>query len=208
MFLMLALLAATAPALAEDGPLIRPLRDVAVEYRQGGMAQGQAAEPGRVLTMRFASKTGRIRIDGPIAHGYAIVDIDAAQMTMVMAEQHMYVEQPADPAMLAIFQAKNASFRKTGSDTVAGVACTTYEANLSDRKGQVCLTGDGVLLRAKSADPDRNRALEAVAVTYADQPASLFEIPPGFQKLDMATIQHGMTSGQPSGSAPGGQLGR
>jgi len=211
-FLMLALLAAAAPALAEDGPLIRPQRDVAVAYSQGAIPQGQTTESGKVVTMRFAGKTGRIRIEGPIARGYAIVDIDAARMTMVMPEQHMYVEQPADPAMLAMFQAKNASFRKTGSDTVAGVACTTYDAVINDRKGQICLTGDGVLLRAKSADPDRNRELEAVTVTYADQPASLFEIPAGFQKLDVTATPHGMPPGPPGGgpggNAPDGQPGR
>jgi len=71
-----------------------------------------------------------------------------------------------------------------------------------DRGGQVYLTGDGVLLRARGDDPDRNRQLEAVRVTYAAQPASLFETPAGFQKLD---ARRGVTM-QPSGDGPRGSF--
>jgi hypothetical protein len=183
--LILAALAAAAPALADDHPLLRPARDVAVEYRTSGMPPGAAAEPGKAVTMRFASKTGRIRIDGPNGRGYAIVDVDAARMTVIMAERSLYMERPADPGMLAMFQATNAAFRKTGTDTIAGVGCTTYDATINDHNGQVCLTGDGVLLRARSDDADRHREFEALKVTYGDQPAALFEVPAGFQKMDI-----------------------
>lgn len=204
--LILVMLAAAAPALADDHPLLRPGRDVAVEYRSGGTAQGPGTESGRVVTMRFASKNGRVRIDGHDGHGYAIVDIDAARMTLVMEERHVYLEQPADPAMLAMFQATNATFRKTGSDTVAGIACTTYAATIYGRNGQVCLTDDGVLLRARSADADRQRELEAVKVTYAAQPAALFEPPAGFQKMDTSNTSRRPISGfgPPAGQAPRG----
>jgi hypothetical protein len=196
MLLFLAMLAvAVAPALAEDRPLVRPNRDVAVEYRSSGTPQGPAAEPGREVTMRFASRSGRIRIDGPNGRGYAILDIDAGRMTVVMTERRLYMEQPADPGMTAMFQAANAAYTKTGTDTVAGLACTTYEARISDRKGQVCLTDDGVLLRARNEDPNRRRELEAMKVTYGDQPASLFEAPAGFQKLDPAAMSRGMNTG-------------
>ena len=107
----------------------------------------------------------------PNGRGYAILDPGAGQMTMVMEERHMYLERPADPGMLAMFQATNDAFRKTGSDTVAGVACTTYDATFNEHNGQVCLTDDGVMLRARSADADRQRELEAVKVTYGEQPA-------------------------------------
>jgi hypothetical protein len=198
MFLIPAILAVAAPALAQNTPMIRPSRDVAVEYRSSGAPQGPAAAPGAVVTMRFTSKSDRIRIDGPGGRGYAILDTDAGVMTMVMQERHVYLQRPADPGMIAMFKATNASFRKTGSDTIAGVGCTTYDATINDHTGQVCLTSDGVMLRARSADTDRSRELEAVAVTYADQPAALFEIPAGFQKLEMPNPPPGMRVGPPS----------
>ena len=209
--LILAVLAGATPALADDHPLIRPSRDVAVEYRSTGGPQAPAMEPGKVVTMRFASKTGRIRIEGANGRGYAILDIDSGRMTMVMVEQHMYIEQPADPGMTAMFQARNTAFTKTGTDTVAGVSCTTYEASINDRKGEVCLTGDGVLLRARSGEPDRHRELEAVKVTYGDQPDYMFEAPTGFQKMDPTAMRRGLNlspGAAPRGEAPGGQLGR
>ena len=206
-FLILALLAVAAPARADDTPMIHPSRDVAVGYRSGGTPQGPAADPGAVVTMRFSSKSGRIRIDGASGRGYAILDPDAGKMTMVMEERHMYVERPADPGMVAMFKATNASFKKTGSDTIAGVACTIYDATFNEHSGQICLTNDGVMLRARSADADRQRELEAVTVSYADQPADLFEVPAGYQKLEMPNLPPGMNMAPPGGG-PGRQPGR
>ena len=203
MFLVPALLAvAIAPALAEDRPLVRPSRDVTVEYRSSGTPQGPAAQTSHEVTMRFASKSGLIRIDGPNRRGYAILDINAGRMMVVMTERRMYMEQPAEPSMTAMFQAANTAFTRTGTDTVAGVACTTDDARINDRRGHVCLTDDGVLLRARSDDPDRRRELEAVTVTYGDQPAALFAPPAGFQKLDAAAMSRGMNMG-PQNGQPG-----
>jgi hypothetical protein len=186
-FLIFSLLAA-APAYAEDPPLIHPNRDVAVDYRSSGMAHGPADDPAGVITMRFSGQGNRIRIDGPHGHGYAILDIDSGRMTMVITDKQIYMEAPANPGMLAMFQAKPAAFRKTGNDTIAGVACTTYAATINDHDGQVCLTGDGVLLRARSTEPNGQRELEAVKVTYEAQPAELFGPPAGFKKMDVPDV--------------------
>ncbi|HEX3991499.1 MAG TPA: hypothetical protein VHX39_10045, partial [Acetobacteraceae bacterium] len=123
-FMILALLAIAVPARADNAPMIHPSRDVAVEYRSGAAQPGPAAEPGRVVTMRFSSKTDRIRIEGASGRGFVILDPGAGVMTMIMQEAHVYAERPADPGMIAMFQATSAAFKKTGSDTVAGVACT------------------------------------------------------------------------------------
>jgi hypothetical protein len=207
MLLILALLALTAPAWAEATPMIHPSRDVAVEYRSSGTPHGPAAAPGAVVTMRFSSKSGRIRIDGASGRGYAILDPGAGEMTMVMEERHMYVERAADPGMIAMFKATNGSFKKIGSDTIAGVACTIYDATFNEHAGQVCLTDDGVMLRARSTDADRQRELEAVTVTYADQPANLFEVPAGYQKLEMPNMPPGMNMGPPGGGPGSGSSG-
>jgi hypothetical protein len=200
-FLVAATLAAAVPARAQDQPLTRPSRDVAVEYRSNGMAQGPAAVPGSIVTMRFASNVGRIRIEGSMGHGYAILDTNAGRMTIVMTERRIYMESPADPGMVAIFQAKNGAFRKIGTDTVADVSCTVYEATVNEHSGQLCLTGDGVLLRARGDDGDRNRQLEAVKVTYGEQPPSLFEPPSDYQKMEMPIMPGGMRPGV--GGGPG-----
>jgi hypothetical protein len=204
--LLLAALAGTTPAWAQDRPLARPNRDVAVEYRSSGVPQGPMTGQGDLVTMRFNSRTSRIRMDGTGGRGYVILDTDAGRMTVVMTEQHMYMERPADPGMMAMFQARNTAFRKIGTETVAGVACTLYDVTVNDRTGQVCLTDDGVLLRTHGNDPGRDRSLEAVKVTYSEQPASLFEPPAGFQRMDMPNIPGGMPPGM-GGPARGGMPG-
>ena len=205
--LVLVMLAAVSPAVADDTSLIRPRKDVAVEYRSAGAAQGAAADPGRVVTMRFSSKSSRIRIDGAEGHGYAILDIDTGHMIIVMTERHMYIERPADPGMVAMFQARNAAFRKTGTDTVAGVQCTTYDATINERTGQVCLTDDGVMLRARSADPgSQSPPGSAVKVTYAEQPGALFETPSGYRQMNVPDMPHELLV--PPGAVPRGKTGR
>ncbi len=113
------------------------------------------------------------------------------------------MEQPADPAMVEMFQAKDSAFTKSGTDTVAGVGCTTYDVMIRDRKGQVCLTDDGRAAAALAATtPTTSGVLEALTVTYEAQPNVLFGVPAGFQKLDPSSMPHGMAG------PPGGQPGR
>ena len=150
--------------------------------------------------MRFSSKSGRIRIDGSSGRGYAILDPGAGEMTMVMEERHVYLERQADPGMIAMFKAPTGSFRRAGSDTIAGVPCTIYDATFNEHSGQVCLTSDGVMLRARSDNAAEQRELEAVTVNYADQPANLFQVPAGYQKLEMPNMPPGMA---PPGGPPG-----
>ena len=193
-FLLLAMLAPAAPALADDEPLILPSRDVAVEYRTSGVMPGPSAEQDTVVA-RFASKSSRIRIDGSDRRFYMILDIDAERMIMVMPEWRLYMEKPADPGLMAMFQESGPALRRTGAEIVAGVRCMDYDAAVNDRTGQVCLTEDGVLLRANIFDPDRRREVQAVRVTYAEQPEAYFDRPPGFARVDASKMPPGLGSG-------------
>lgn len=209
--LILAMLVGAAPAQAQDRPTLLPVRDVVVEYLTSGIIPGPAGELTNTVMVRYASDRDRLRVDGPYGRFYAIVDIDAERMLIVMPGQRIYATQPADRAIMAMFKAGNTAFRRIGAETVAGLRCTVYDAALNDRTGQVCLTDDGVLLRASIEDPDRHPELEAVRVTYTRQPERLFEIPPGFQKLDMPNLPYGMNLGPldgPPGGYPAGPFGR
>ena len=60
---------------------------------------------------------------------------------------------------------------------VAGVPCTRWRTrDDSGVPSVVCLTADGVTLRAQR---DGRILIEAVRISYAAQDASLFEAPPG-----------------------------
>jgi hypothetical protein len=89
------------------------------------------------------------------------------------------------------FDDKNTTFTRLGTDTVAGINCTVYDTKRQDRSGQVCLSDDGLMLRAKSDNPAQGGVLEATQVTYGSQSATLFAPPPDFQKMDMSSMGRG-----------------
>ena len=124
----------------------------------------------------------------------------------------MYMEKPADPGLMSLLQESNVTLRRVGAEIVAGVRCTDYDAAINDRTGHVCLTPDGVLLRATIPEPGRPRELQALRVTYAAQPEAYFDRPPGFIRVDAANLPPGLGSG-PAARGPrrlyrGGQTGR
>ena len=181
-------LAMAAPAAADDHPpVMRPSRDVVVEYHVAGVTAGQHRSD--TVRMYFTDHGMKLRIEPVGQPGYSIVDRSAARMVMVMTQQHIYMEVPYDPQRVMAFEGKDTTFTRVGTDTVAGIGCTVYDAKRSDRSGQVCLSDDGLLLRAKSDDPAQaGGGLEATSVTYGPQPASLFAPPPDFQKMDIPAM--------------------
>ena len=148
-----------------------------VAYRSGGRADGLASGQGGTVTMRFTGQSRRIRIDSADGRGYVVVDTDANRMTVVNLDHHSFTDQPVDANIMATFQTTNVTYRTAGTDTVAGIPCTNYDVTVDGQAGQRCLTADGVLLRARGAGHDPSRELEAVKVTYGDQPAFLFDVP-------------------------------
>lgn len=226
-FLFLAVVVAAAPALADDHPLLRPTRDVEVEYRTTGMpdampgarsnrggagdqTSGPAGGAGGTMIIHYTAKTGRIRIEAPNGAGYAIIDRQNHSVIVVMTQQHVYMEMPRsvtnDPNFLATLDGANTTFRKVGTDTIAGMGCTIYDATANGHEGQVCLSDDGVWLRAKGGEPNRAHEMEAIRVTYAQQADALFEPPADFQKMDIPALARGMSEGMPGGM-PGGMSG-
>ncbi len=187
-----ALLMTAGPALAQ--PSILPDRDVEVEYSARGMTAAPTGVPEQAIA-RFDARSGRVRVDPVDSQFYAIVDIAAGQMIMVMPEWRLYMVQPAGRDIMAMFRESRAALRRIGAEMVAGVPCLLYDAVVNDRTGQVCLTEDGVLLRARIEDPDRRRDLQAIRVTYAPQAAAYFRAPPGFVRVDANTLPPGVIQG-------------
>ena len=186
-------LAATLPAAAQDHPLFQPSRDVMVEYHVLNVHPGDHRSD--TVRMYFTDGGMKMRIEPVGQPGYSIIDRRAHLMLLVMAPQHMYMEVAYDQNQVMTFDATGATFQRVGPDTVAGLACTDYKVERQGRNGQVCLTGDGVLLRAKGENAGQaTHGMEAVSVTYGPQSASLFVPPPDYRKMDMAAMGHGMAA--------------
>jgi hypothetical protein len=211
-WLILAAILAAMPTLAWTRPLIMPIHDVVVEYHTRGMVPGPAGELPTTVMVRFAGSGDRLRVDGPEGNYYALVDVQNARLIMVMPDNRIYVDQAADPDLIALLQADDSSFQRIGTQRVAGYKCTAYATDINGHSGRLCLTDDGILLQAHIDNPDRHPELEAVTLTYAEQPSDLFEVPEGFHRVNLPRSRHGLGL-EPLGntardSGPFGRVGR
>lgn len=189
-------LAAMLPAAAQDHLMMRPSRDVAVEYQSTGVHGGAAPH---TVRMYFTDHGMKMRIEGVGQPGYMIADRSTNHAMMVMVPQHMYMDVPFDPQRVMAFDNPQGTFTRRGAATVAGYSCTVYDAQTPQHHGEVCVTSDGLLLHAKSEDPSGGGELTAISVSYGPQAAELFEAPPGFQRFDASHMPPGMMGAGPGG---------
>ena len=190
---------AALPVVALAQPVVEPTRDVVVTYHIIGDQMGRSDGPKiDTVTIGYSAGGNRTWIEPGGSSMRMIADKTAGRMFVIMLDRHMYMEMPYDPHKAMTFSAENARFSKTGTATIAGISCTTYDVQSQRENDSACLTGDGVLLKAVTKDPRHPHTLEATAVRYGAQPAAAFAPPDGFQKMDMAKMM-----GQ-QGRPPGG----
>lgn len=166
----------TATASAEE-PLLRPSRDVDVAYHTTSPRGGTDLE--QRVRWRAASET--MRIDPPFPGLHVIIDYLARRMSVVRDATRSVVEMAAPDKLAGMVDGGAAkTFVRRGEATVAGVPCTNWQT--LDRDTQpalVCITDDGVLLRAAIADQVQ---VSAVSVRYAPQDPAIFLIPPDYER--------------------------
>lgn len=129
-----------SPALAQDRPAALPTRDVDVTYRTE--QNGQVIEQ----RSRFDAGTQRMRLDLPTPGLYSIMDYRARTMAIVSDGDRGVLDMPGAAAQ----PGSTGAFTRRGTDQVAGLPCTEWEAR--DSRGQIvltCFTADGVMLRVR-----------------------------------------------------------
>lgn len=183
---VLALSAFALPARAEDRPPIQPTRDVSVTYNVVG------GQHGGTMRMTWDVTGNRMRVDTPGGHGYMIVDRAHRRGTMVMPQQHMYMEIDSNQIpQMGDMPDKDAKFSRGGTETIAGQSCTVWKFEAPDGSGTACLTADGVMLRATAKD---GQGLQATEVKYGPVAPADFRLPDGYQKMDLGAM---MQQGKP-----------
>ena len=173
-FLAASLLVVAGPVLADERPVTRPTRDVDVTY--------VATVQGTRMTQRTrtVAGAGEVRIDTPSAGLYMILNRDAHTMEMVSEADKGAIALPYDPARAGGAVAENASYRRLGTDSVAGLPCTEW-ATTDSRGAEVaaCFTPDGVLLRARKGAAI---LVQAASVAYGKLDPAIFTIPAGYDR--------------------------
>ncbi|MBS0559770.1 MAG: hypothetical protein JSR21_06925 [Proteobacteria bacterium] len=120
--------------------------------------------------MRWLASAERQRLD-PTEGLFVVIDYKAGRMQTVRLADKLVLDMPAPPQ-------NQGGYARRGQATVAGLACTEWEATATDgRRTVACITDDGVMLRAQAGG---RTLFEAVTVSYAPQDPALFAAPPGF----------------------------
>ncbi|HUA76392.1 MAG TPA: hypothetical protein VMA86_01900 [Acetobacteraceae bacterium] len=194
----LLLVVGAASARADDQPPLVPTRDVAVTY-QVQDPQGTS----RIVHMYFDAADQRVHIDMSSQPGFLVIDHKADEVTMVNSATHSYIQVPAPPSMgNLMFRTPDLHLVRQGTQTVAGHTCTIWQMSQGGHAGgDACITADGVVLSGRPANaPSPDTGIQATAVSYGPQPASLFMAPVGYERIQPTLPPAGV--GAPNGSPP------
>ncbi len=173
---------ATTPALAADNPPTIPQRDVDVIYNIAGPTPGA---PPRQQRIRWSAAQAKMRIDPPSPGVYMIGDYRSGTLQVVKPADQSVLDMGPGSFVTHANMAQSTAMARLGADQVAGLGCTNWQT--ADNGGQptvLCLTGDGVMLRASHGD---QVLVEASAVSYGAQDAANFAAPGSFRHVAPAS---------------------
>jgi hypothetical protein len=166
-------------------------------------------KPGTPTTAKIYSAKDKMRIEsqaaGPRGGGAVIVNFATQTSTVLMAQQHMYMEMPAQSQSqrmgyaYAFFQAgdvenacgdwqktahtQGGSCHKLGDETINGRNTVKYET--TNANGDVSHFWLDPKLRFPVKWQGKNSGGELRNIQDGAQPATLFEVPAGFTKMDI-----------------------
>lgn len=186
---VLALLAAAGTAVAQDRPLLQPSRDVTVTYRIEGAAA--SAIPGGIdgpLRLSWDAAHQRLRAEAEGRPQAVLVDLPNHTATMLDGVMRAAIALPVRDRDLQPLTLAGAQLTRRGAGNVAGMACTNWDVESHRGTGTVCLTADGVALRADGAVDGHKGSFTATSVRYGEVAPKLFTAPPGYLALDFAGL--------------------
>ncbi len=166
------LLACTAHA--EDRPLTQPTRDVDIIYRVAG--------PDAPLEqrLRWGISQGKLRVDPPSPGLYMVIDTQTHVMQAVREGDHSVVQIDGGAQGLP-GAAPAGRFTRGDAAVVVGLGCTQWQTtDISGHKVTICMTADGVMLRAEA---DGVVLAEATTVLFATLPEAVFRVPSDYKKI-------------------------
>lgn len=161
--------------LMAAGPLMRPTRDVRVVYRMQAPSSAQAIP--QILSWNLERQ--KLRIDLPSAGVETLIDLRTNQVQLIRHDLHTIVTVPGKPQPTT-----GTGLVRSGKANLAGLPCTDWKA---PDGASVCLTDDGVLLRASA-----NGAVlsQAVDVQYGALPDAAFVPPSDYRQEPESPTKH------------------
>lgn len=179
------------PAQAAPPARVLPSHDVQVAYRVSGDAA--AAIPGLdgagVVHLAWDAAGRRLRIQADGRPEIAIVDFSTRQANVLYSGLRatlVLLMRASDVSALTLTRAR---FKRQGSGSVLGYACTEWKVRSAHGTGTMCVTPDGIPLRGSGTVDKRQGGFEAISLDAAPLPPSLFAVPSGYSRLDLSQLQ-------------------
>jgi hypothetical protein len=183
---------------AQDRPVLFPQRDVTITYR----LPDNAGE----MQVSWLAARRLMRTDMPGGMGFGVMDLQTGTGFMAMPQQRLIMDIPRGQFQgRTLAPSERARFAREGQDRIAGIPCTVWRVEDQGEATRVCMTADGISLRAEGINRANSR-VEATAVTYAVQDPARFQRPQGYQAFQMPAGIPGL--GGTPGAASGGGLPR
>ncbi len=168
----LAVLLAGAPLRAQEQPPHElPTRDMDISYQITWPHL-----PKIIQRRRWLASERLARADGP-GKSATIFDRNAHEITILNLATHTYLRLEGTPR-LPLDPERGKPLKRGGEFVVAGLHCVEWSWTEDVETRTVCLTHDGVLLRLVV---DGDTVMQARSVSYAPQPAELFQVPQGYE---------------------------
>lgn len=184
--LLVLLLSTSTSSAVEDRPLVQPSRDVAVTYRVEGAAA--SVVPGGIpgaLRLSWDAAGQRLRAEPEGRTQTIIVNLRAHSAQLMDSILRSALTLPVQDGDLQPLTLDGARLTQRGTDTVAGLPCTTWAVQSRRGAGTVCFTADGVALRADGQVDGQHGAFTASSVSYGPQPDELFRVPAEYLQLSI-----------------------
>jgi len=182
---LLPFLLVAAPALAQNA-VVLPTRDVTMVVRLAGAAD-TAIPGGAPGTLRLQWQAGaqRLRVEPEGRRQVLVLDLSERSVAFIDSGAKTAMSLPMRERDLQPLKLAGAKLSPKGHETIAGLACTDYDVQASRGHGTVCLTPDGVALRAAGEVDGHEGSFTAISVQYGAVPASTFEVPQDYMQLDL-----------------------
>ncbi len=191
-------------AAAQVAPQLTPFSgDVQISSARGGRATQD-------MTGKLYVDRGHMRMDmntGPGGGASVITNFATKTTDALMPEQHMYMEFNADQAMARrpgmapsikpftdpsnpCANEPGMTCKNLGVEEVNGRSCDHWQ--ITDKNGKVSNTWIDQKLHFPIKSVTEDTTWQLTNIKEGEQAASLFEVPPGYQKMDLGQMMQGM----------------
>lgn len=153
---------------------------------------------GQKHTSKIYMQAKKFRMETPEQPGYNIMRMDKNVMWMVMPDQKAYMEMKIDPSRQPRTEEKvegEVSRKLIGSETIDGRATDKYEITYKDKEKTTKMyqwIAKDIKFPVKTAAIDGSWIMEYKNIKMGAQPDSLFEVPSGYEKMNMPSMKDAM----------------